>query len=376
MPTVEGAAAVLFAMRRAARCSRLLLTFATAVLVVACFARSGTAAPPGTVKVWFVQGEQMISVVRPGSTVDDAVAQLLAGPTAAEAKQGIRTYVPAGTPLRGVVVAGRVATVDLGLAFVSGRGAQSLLARLSQVVYTASGVEGVKKVRLKIEGGTPLGLFPGVETSVPLTVEYLQTPNVPVPKQPLPEPTPVVATVRQAQERLAALGFFLPRDVDGRAGPATESAVLAFQKWEGLPRDGQLGPPTLARLRTAKHPEPLSRGGPGKRVEVLLDRQVALAIENDKVLRVIHVSTGKSSTPTPTGLFRVYTKVARWWSVPFREWLLWAVPFNGGIAIHEFSEVPPYAASHGCVRNMYTTAHWMYDFAKVGMPVRVISGSR
>jgi lipoprotein-anchoring transpeptidase ErfK/SrfK len=61
--------------------------------------------------------------------------------------------------------------------------------------------------------------------------------------------------------------------------------------------------------------------------------------------------------------------------VPFREWLPWAVPFNGGIAFHEFPEVPPYAASHGCVRQMASTSKWMYDFSVVGMPVKVIARS-
>jgi lipoprotein-anchoring transpeptidase ErfK/SrfK len=51
------------------------------------------------------------------------------------------------------------------------------------------------------------------------------------------------------------------------------------------------------------------------------------------------------------------------------------VPFNAGIAFHEFPEVPTYPASHGCVRQMETTAQWMYDFSVVGMPVKVISKS-
>ena len=142
--------------------------------------------------------------------------------------------------------------------------------------------------------------------------------------------------------------------------------MLAFQKWEGLSRDGTLGPQTLKALATAQHPDPITQGPPGKRAEVLLDRQVALAIDDNKVVRVIPVSTGKPSTPTPPGDFTVYAKIARWWSTPFREWLLWAVPFNGGVAFHEFPEVPAYAASHGCVRQLETTAKWMYDFSVVG----------
>ena len=107
----------------------------------------------------------------------------------------------------------------------------------------------------------------------------------------------------------------------------------------------------------------------------MLGRQVVLAINNNQVVRVIPVSTGKPSTPTPAGNFKVYAKFAKWWSTPFQEWLLWAVPFNGGVAFHYFPDVPPYAASHGCVRQMATTAKWLYDFSYVGMPVKVIATS-
>jgi lipoprotein-anchoring transpeptidase ErfK/SrfK len=144
----------------------------------------------------------------------------------------------------------------------------------------------------------------------------------------------------------------------------------------GLTRDGQLGPQTSARLEAATRPQPITRGGPGKRAEVLLDRQVTLLIEDDAVVRTIPVSSGKPSTPTPAGDFKVYAKYPRSWSTPFREWLLWAVPFNGGIALHQFPEVPPYPASHGCVRESYTVARWTYDFAEVGMPVKVIASSQ
>jgi lipoprotein-anchoring transpeptidase ErfK/SrfK len=199
--------------------------------------------------------------------------------------------------------------------------------------------------------------------------------SVPVPKPPAEKRLPVDDQVRTAQQRLAQLGYLLPKDVDGRDGPTTQSAVLAFQKWEGLQRDGQIGPQTSKRLQSAKRPAAITRGGSGRRAEVLLDRQVALAIENDRVVRVIHVSTGATSTPTPPGTFKVYEKVPKWWSVPFREWLLWAVPFNGGIAFHELAEVPPYPASHGCVREVYVNSKWMYDFSRVGMQVKVLASS-
>jgi lipoprotein-anchoring transpeptidase ErfK/SrfK len=123
------------------------------------------------------------------------------------------------------------------------------------------------------------------------------------------------------------------------------------------------------------HPTPISQGGTGKRAEILLDRQDALLINNNRVVRTIAVSSGKPSTPTPPGNYRVYAKIPRWWSTPFREWLPWALPFVGGIAFHEFADVPVFPASHGCVRQSFTVARWTYAFATVGMPVKVIARS-
>jgi hypothetical protein len=335
---------------------------------------TSTAATP-TVKVWFLQGEQLVAATRPGSTPEDAVQALLRGPTSAEYKLGYRTFIPAGTNLRSVSVTNGQVTVDLSLPFALGDNGQDLDARLSQLVHTATGFEGVTEVQLLVNGGTVFGMFPGIVTALPITLQRLETPDVPVWRAVSAAPGPAVAGLLAAQRRLVSLGFLLPGDANGQDGPQTQTAVLAFQKWEGLTRDGVLGPQTMARLQTATRPQPITRGGPGKRAEVLLGRQVVLAINNNQVVRVIPVSTGKPSTPTPAGNFKVYAKFAKWWSTPFQEWLLWAVPFNGGVAFHYFPDVPPYAASHGCVRQMATTAKWLYDFSYVGMPVKVIATS-
>jgi len=104
-----------------------------------------------------------------------------------------------------------------------------------------------------------------------------------------------------------------------------------------LSRTGMLDTPTKTRLETAVRPTPTARG-PGKRAEILLDRQVALLIKNNTVERAISVSTGKPS-------------------------------------FHQYEVVPTYAASHGCVRQRSTVARWTYGFAYVGMPVKVLANS-
>jgi hypothetical protein len=196
-----------------------------------------------------------------------------------------------------------------------------------------------------------------------------------VPKPPALKLRPPDAAVKAVQGRLIELGYLLKGDDDGRLGPTTSEGILAFQKYERLDRTGVLTAATKEALGSAAHPVPVTRGGAGKRSEVLLDKQVALLIQDDQVVRAIAVSTGMPGTPTPPGSYRVYAKIPRWWSVPFREWLPWALPFVGGIAFHELGDVPVYPASHGCVRQPFAVAQWTYKFAYVGMPVRVLARS-
>src|SRR5262249_44759146 len=157
-------------------CGRRIVVLAVGLVLVCALPAGSNAAGP-TLKVWFLQGEQLVPVERPGSTAADAVTALLAGPTATEQSQGMRTYVPAGTKLNGVTVANGLARVDLSLKFALGKDAQSLDARLAQLVHTVSGVEGSTRVQLLVNGGTVYGMFPGIVTSRPITLSYLETPN-------------------------------------------------------------------------------------------------------------------------------------------------------------------------------------------------------
>ena len=346
---------------------------ATIALVLA---PGGAGSQSATVKVAFLQGEQVVYVNRSGSTLRQAVTALLAGPTAAERKREIASAVPAGTPLRAVSVANGVATVDLGERFATGTKAASLSARVTQLVLTVTSVPGVKSVRLLVKGGTPLGLFPGYVTSGPIALRDATRPDVPPPGPPAPgPPTDPTAAVRALQQRLADLSF-LPADaVDGKAGEQTRFAVIAFQKWQGLGRDGVAGPATQAALATATRPTPRTAGA-GSRFEVLLDRQLTLYIENGSVVRTLHVSSGAKGFETPVGRFSVFRKEVNSWSVPYKVWLPWASYFVGGVAFHESPDVPTEAASHGCVRVPPYDAKWVYDHAPNGTPVTVLGSSR
>jgi peptidoglycan hydrolase-like protein with peptidoglycan-binding domain len=350
---------------------RLLL----ALLLLLATAGPAAAAPPGQVDVAFLQGEQVVTVARPGTTADAAVRALIAGPTAAEKREKITSTVPRRTALRGVSVAGGVATIDLDRRFASGRKAEVLAARVAQLVLTATAVSGVESVQLVIDGGTPLGLFPGYATKFPITAADVRDEDVPAPEEPpAPAEKDPNASVRALHDRLADLGFLPRSGVDGRSGEQTRFAVVAFQKWARLDRDGIAGPRTRAALEKATRPTPRTKGS-GRRVEVLLDRQLAFYISGGRVVRTLHVSTGAPGFATPAGRFNVFRKERNSWSVPYRVWLPWASYFVGGVAFHESPDVPAGPASHGCVRVPRYDAEWLYDRLPNGTAVTVLATS-
>jgi L,D-transpeptidase catalytic domain/Sporulation and spore germination/Putative peptidoglycan binding domain len=337
-----------------------LALVAAAWALAALLALPAQAARTPVVKVWFLKDGRLVSVERRAATIPAAVQSLLAGPTSADRARGLRTAVPTATPLRGVVVERRVVTVDLGARFAAGRSETSLRARVAQLVRTASSVPGVAGVRVLVEGGVPLGLFPGLDLRHPLHPGAIELDTGP--------------TVRDAQELLVELGYLAPDLVSGMLDDATAVAVLELQKWTGLPRDGILAGETLRALQRATRPRPVTLV-PGRHVEILLDRQLALLVDDGEVLRAVHISTGAGGR-TPVGSFHVYRKERLSWSVPFEVWMPWASYFTGGIAMHEYPIVPTYPASHGCVRVNRYDAPFVYDFATYGTPVIVLPTSQ
>jgi hypothetical protein len=322
----------------------------------AVFVALALAGPAGAgVDVWFVSKGEPRAVVRGGSTIEGAVRALLAGPTPAERDRGIRTTVPRATPLLSLTVARRIVSVDLGARFAAGRDERSLTARVEQLVRTLKSVPGVRAVRVLIEGGVPIGLFPGYDLRRPVSTVVADDERPP--------------SIHDLQQQLVDLGFMATSGLTGVIDMQTSTATLGFQKWAGLPRDGVLGQSTIDALGRATRPDPALRR-PGRRIEVQLRRQLALLIERNRAVRTVHISSGAGGK-TPLGSFRVYRKERYSWSVPFKVWLPWASYFTGGVAFHEFGSVPTYAASHGCIRVNHYDAATLFGFAETGTPVDV-----
>ncbi len=171
------------------------------------------------------------------------------------------------------------------------------------------------------------------------------------------------------QKKLIRLKYLAHAGRTGTYGPRTEQAVMAFQGWRGLPRDGVAGPSTFKALAKASIPRPWSRTV--RHMEVHKAKQVLLLIAKGKVVRAIHVSTASPGHVTPSGHFTIYRKEAMSWSVPFHVWLPLASYFTGGYAFHQYPDVPGYPASHGCVRIAQGDASIVWKWATLGTRVRV-----
>lgn len=328
-------------------------------------------------KLWFTAGEQFHTVERDSAKAPadpkPAVEALLAGPTMEERTGDVaaETQIPDGVSLEQLDLEDDgTAVVKLSSEFTRGIPAEpqkrnrdqrgELDARVAQVTYTLTQFEQVKDARV-LSGGTVVA--PGVDRR-----DYA------APKQ---GPKPIVKPrgaklpgTRRVQTKLAKLGYLPKRAIDGLAGYQTQQATIAFQAWNGLDRDGVVGPATASALNSARRPKPRP-GGPGRRIEVYRDRGVTLLVDGGRTVRAIHVSTGAPGTITPGGRYSVFRKELQSWSVPFQTWLPYASYFNQGIAFHEYADVPTYPASHGCVRVPVPEAKGVYEFATVGTVVVV-----
>src|SRR5256885_1121470 len=119
-------------------------------------------------------------------------------------------------------------------------------------------------------------------------------------------------------------------------------------------------------------PGPRPRPPAGSPIEVELSRQVALLVVDGQVEWVLDASTGRVAGTTPTGRYRIFRQVDGYDPGPLGV-LYRPKYFNGGVAVHGFPDVPPYPASHGCVRVTDAAMDWLWATGRtpVGRPVWV-----
>jgi L,D-transpeptidase catalytic domain/Putative peptidoglycan binding domain/PKD domain len=168
-------------------------------------------------------------------------------------------------------------------------------------------------------------------------------------------------SVRELERRLKVMRYAVKR-VDGYFGSDNYDAVLAFQKVNGLARTGRVDAELWRRILHAHTPQARYRG---THVEVDKTRQVLFEVRDGKVALVVQVSTGATGN-TPLGVWHVYRRVTGF------DWVLYyPTYFLRGFAIHGYPSVPPYPASHGCVRVPMWVAQRLYALNAYGATIYV-----
>ena len=89
-------------------------------------------------------------------------------------------------------------------------------------------------------------------------------------------------------------------------------------------------------------------------------------VRDGQVSLIVPVSTGATGN-TPVGLWHVYSRVPGYNA----EQMYYSSFFVGAFAIHGYHSVPPYPASHGCVRIPMWLAHGLYSRWGLGTTVYV-----
>ncbi len=232
--------------------------------------------------------------------------------------------------------------------------------------------------------------------------------TIPPAAMPPPEPMRIAATpldvplvavgtqdgeeTKRIQQRLLDLGFWL-QSVNGDYGVTTSQAVMAFQKYMGLPATAEVDEAT-ASLLTVSDMRANGTATGGTLIEVDKDRQLLFVIRDAMTTWTINVSTGsgipfkerdktewgkwiQGDAQTPDGIFLVDREREKGWHGGDLGDIYRPKFFNGGIALHGSYEIPNYPASHGCVR-MSTAAMdmiWKDGIAPIGMTVWVHSST-
>jgi peptidoglycan hydrolase-like protein with peptidoglycan-binding domain len=186
------------------------------------------------------------------------------------------------------------------------------------------------------------------------------------------------------QARLLQLGFW-NAGADGEYGFTTKQAVMAFQKYIGLPADGLVDQTTadyMANFVEKAH----AAADTGTLVEIDKAKQLLFIVVDGKTAWTFNTSTGseipyeavnqkdptkieKGDAVTPEGLFRTTRERPEgWWEGDLGK-IYRPKYFRGGIAVHGMTNVPNYPASHGCVRLSTGAMDFIWD--QNLMPLRI-----
>jgi lipoprotein-anchoring transpeptidase ErfK/SrfK len=142
---------------------------------------------------------------------------------------------------------------------------------------------------------------------------------------------------------------------------------MAYRKVNGMPRTFSASEAIVRRVLAGKGAYKVRHPNLGHHAEADLSHQVLALVNGSQLVRVYHISSGKPSTPTVIGTFHVYSKTPG----VNAKGMVDSNYFIGGYAIHGYPSVPPFAASHGCIRTPIANARAIFNWLQIGDAVVV-----
>jgi hypothetical protein len=162
------------------------------------------------------------------------------------------------------------------------------------------------------------------------------------------------------QQRLDALHVYVPQS--GVYDTYTGLALDAYHRLLGHGVSQSLDAGTVSDLLNGVGTFHVRYPKDGTHVEGDLSRQLLAEINGSKVVWIYPISSGKPSTPTVLGRFRVYYRVPGY----LPDGMYFSSFFFRGYAIHGYNPAPDYPASHGCMRLPIIDAISVFDWVKYG----------
>lgn len=168
------------------------------------------------------------------------------------------------------------------------------------------------------------------------------------------------ALVRLFQRALDRMKYPVPRN--GVYDAATGRAVMAYRKVNSMARRETADARVIRGALSGRGAYRVRHPRAGRHVEVDLSRQVLALVNGDKLVRVYPTSSGAPATPTVLGSYRFYRKEP---GINALE-MVHSSYFIRGYAIHGYKSVPPYGASHGCLRVPIPNALSIFNWIRIG----------
>jgi L,D-transpeptidase catalytic domain len=162
------------------------------------------------------------------------------------------------------------------------------------------------------------------------------------------------------QQRLAALHFYIPQT--GVYDTGTGLALDAYHRLMHWGTSQTLDSRVISFLLDGYGQFPVRFPGNGRHAEGNLSLQLLALVDGSHVVAIYPISSGKPSTPTILGNFRVYSRVPGY----LPDGMYFSNFFISGYAIHGYDPAPDYPASHGCMRLPIVDAISVFNWLAIG----------